>query len=156
MTFIKELLQLIKWLFSGNPKKSNNIVINKFVYFPFSGYSAMSWCGHLISKYQPSDVTVRHETIHLLQAHRFGSWVGYYLSYAWEWVKGNPFSGSAYYTNPYEMEAYANEDRPGYIVDYNPDNIRNYYISRRPETYSKYGNPATWKSYLKTLPAKEL
>lgn len=156
MNFFKELFQLIKWLFSGNPKKTNNLVINKFVYFPFPGYGAMSWCGHLVTKYQPNNTTIRHETIHLLQAQRFGSWVGYYLSYAWQWLKGNPFSGSAYYTNPYEMEAYANEDRPTYIENYNPENIKKYNIKHRSKTYSKYGNPATWKSYLKTLPPQEL
>lgn len=85
-------------------------------HYPFSGYSAMSWCGYLLSRKPESQIkptTWNHENIHLYEAKDKKRWISYYWSYVWEWIKGNPIiypASSAYYTIPYEMEAYANEE----------------------------------------------
>lgn len=77
-------------------------------HYPFSGYSAMSWCGYILTKKKESDIkttTWNHENIHLQQAKDKGSWLKYYADYVWEWIKGNPITypaSSAYYTIPYE------------------------------------------------------
>ena len=162
MNFFKELGLLIKWLFTGNPRKQETLQIEQFKHFPFKGYSAMSWCGHLITRYNPSYINktvYNHETIHLLQAKRFRTWIGFYLSYLWQWFKINPFIGPsncAYYTSPYEMEAYANEERPEYIENYDSSYIKTYYfIKNRRETFRKYGETISiWKLYLKATAPK--
>lgn len=92
-------------------------------HYPFSGYSAMSWCGYILTKKKESDIkttTWNHENIHLQQAKDKGSWLKYYADYVQEWIKGNPITypaSSAYYTIPYEMEAYANEDKSDYEIN---------------------------------------
>lgn len=104
-------------------------------HYPFSGYSAMSWCGYILTKKKESDIkttTWNHENIHLQQAKDKGSWLKYYADYVWEWIKGNPITypaSSAYYTIPYEMEAYANEDKSDYEINTNKYKIK---IVKRP------------------------
>lgn len=153
----KELWQLIKWFFQNKPSDVENIKLVKMKHFPFDGYSAMSWCGHLVTKKDFSDLkatTIRHETIHLMQAKQYKYWICYYAKYVWEWIKGNPIihpSSSAYYTIPFEMEAYANCDVENYSVDYNPKNIERYIIKKRKKTYKEHKSKGTWMTYLKSL-----
>jgi hypothetical protein len=54
-------------------------------YFPFEGYSAMSWCGKIITrKDKVSDKVINHERIHLDQAlelaksEKTSTWLTYY------------------------------------------------------------------------------
>lgn len=153
----KELIQLIKWLFGSKPSDHDTLQIVQMKYFPFSGYSAMSWCGRLVTRKDPekiSEKTKNHETIHLKQAQTEGSWLKYYVKYVWWWIKGNPIihpASSAYYTIPYEMEAYANEDDFTYVDNYNPENLKRYIISNRKSTYREKMKKNEWKSYIKTL-----
>lgn len=152
MNWFKETGLLIKWLFVGNPQNQDDLEINTFKYYPFKGYSAMSWCGHLICKKKPAITTILHENIHLYQAKKFRWWIGYYVSYLWQWCLGNPFFKSAYYTNPYEMQAYANEWNIDYLTNWNPDNIKKYIIKHRRKTWKEHGNNIyAWKIFLGTL-----
>ncbi len=153
----KELIQLIKWLFSGNPNDYEGLELVQMKYFPFKNYSAMSWCGRIITR-EPDkidDVTINHETIHLKQAQCYGTWFSYYLRYCIEWLKGNPFTKpfrSAYYTIPYEVEAYANENDFNYTFVYNPDLIRlKYNLKNRKKLFKSFKTLREWKQYIKTL-----
>lgn len=140
---IEELFYLIKLLFTRIP---NSLEIVRLNHFPFKGYVAMMWCGRLITKqdYIPA-IVENHELIHLKQAQVKGSWIKYYLSYLYQYLKRLPGSKKAYYTNPYEVEAYANEQNFKYTQDYNKEEIRKYrniaYISDIKE----------WIRYIKTL-----
>lgn len=157
MSYLNELKQLAKLLFSGTPKKTDTIEIIQMKHFPMSGYVAMSWCGKLITRENPENITkttFNHEMIHLKQSQQYGSWVSYYWKYLKEWIKGQPFkkpSKTAYYTIPFEMEAYANENNMGYCDNYNPDNITKYYINKRRKTFNMYGSFNKWFEYIKTL-----
>lgn len=76
-----------------------------------------------------------------------------------EWVKGNPIchpASSAYYTIPYEMEAYANEGNPDYPVNYNGNNLSRYKIkvvgrscTNRLAALLKRGN--LYKNFIKLI-----
>ena len=61
-----------------------------------------------------SKFVLNHEMIHVKQAVSTNdSWWKFYLLYVWYWLKNNPlFRGFdfAYKMNPFEMEAYANEN----------------------------------------------
>ena len=115
----KELWYLIKLLFSDVSNQKAEVV--KMKYFPFQGYSAMSWCGKVITrKDKVSDKIINHERIHLEQAiekaklEKTSTWFTYYLQYLKYWIKGNPIiapATSSYYTIPFEMEAYDNEHK---------------------------------------------
>lgn len=150
---LKELWILVKMLFASKPSDIDKVVVVDMHHFPFEGYKAMYWCGSIIHRIGASEVddrTIRHETIHLLQAKEYGSWMKYYWRYLWEWLKGNPFFApgiSAYYTIPFEMEAYANEDNTDYIVT---DNTwKRYRIKHRKRIYKEYR--FEWKNYVKSL-----
>lgn len=157
MRFIKELIQLIKLLFKGKPRDVSEITVMEMKYFPFSNYSAMSWCGRLITNSDADKVDrsiFNHEMIHLRQSQQYGSWVAYYWKYLREWLKGLPFRkpfNSAYYTNPFEMEAYANENNEAYWQEYDPQNISRYYIGNRRETYTRQESFGKWLQYIRKL-----
>lgn len=141
---VKELWYLIKLLFSHI---SNELEIVKLKHFPFSGFAYMMWCGKLITKTDnPIDkYDYNHENIHLQQAQLVGSWWKYYLTYLWEWIKGNPFRKSSYYMIPFELEAYMNDCYLDYKVDedswclYDKDN-RNSWYKMYWYTYVLYPN----------------
>ena len=155
----KELWALIRLLFKSNPIDiKGSVEVLDMKHFPFKGYKAMSWCGYIIHRIGTSDIdnkTIAHETIHLNQAKRSGSWIKYYWQYFIEWLKGNPIiapASSAYYTNPFEMEAYANQHNKEYIDNYHGQFLHCYVIKDRKKTYKlKGGTPRTWKVYLKTI-----
>lgn len=62
---------------------------------------------------------INHERIHTLQAKTFRtSYLGFYIFYIWYWIAGIFKHGTknhkAYYSIPFEKEAYANENDFGY------------------------------------------
>ena len=164
----KDLWTLIKMLFKNKPSDVKEAELMGMDSFPFEGYSYMMWCGKLIyrnSTYERRKndwgtekfkITLNHETIHLAQAKAMGSWFKYYRSYLWEWIKGGiimaPVS-AAYYTIPYEMEAYGNEENFNYVENYTLDNVKpggKYYIEKdRKKFYKSIGK--NWKDYCKTI-----
>lgn len=148
MSFFSELIQLVKYLFATTPKSVDELEIVKMDHFPFKGYIAMSWCGKLITRYPEliSDTVKRHETTHLLQAKQYGTWFGYYAKYLIEFFKGN------YYTIPFEVEAYANEDKPEYNLNYDPTLLKSKYTFKdRMKMFKCFGSVSSWKEYIKML-----
>lgn len=146
---IKELWFLIKTLFSP---LSDQVEVVQMKYFPFQGYSAMSWCGKIITRKDTSDRIINHERIHLEQAlqlakqEKSSSWLTYYWQYLKYWIKGNPLiapASSAYYTIPFEMEAYGNEHDFNYKVTEN--SWKKYEIKDRKKTYKS--NRYNWRLY---------
>lgn len=150
---IKELWTLAKMLFHRTGD-STKVEVLLFKHFPFEGYKYMMWCGKIITTKQeyltPSEVSLNHERIHLLQAQMYSHWYKYYLHYVKGWIKGNPISHpaqSAYYTIPEEMEAYGNEHRSGYVPT--KESLKKYTIENRKNTYAEHRN--NWRKYCKSL-----
>ena len=56
---------------------------------------------------------------------------------------------TAYYTNPYEIEAYANEHNPDYPMIYDPKTLNRYRIKHRSHTYKAHQND--WHRYILEL-----
>lgn len=146
----KELWYLIKLLFSDLTNQDAEIVQMK--HFPFEGYLAMSWCGKIITR-KPDKIKaidINHERIHLEQALFMGSWISYYWKYLISWIKGNPCThpaSAAYYTIPFEMEAYGNQHNFDYKVT--KDSWKKYNIDNRKKTYKN--NRDNWIDYCKNL-----
>lgn len=150
---IKELWYLIKLLFSPI---SDKLELVQLKHFPFKGYLFMMWCGKMIYRDDVLDYlrtqkglrSIRHETIHLMQARDTGSWIKFYLIYLWEWIKGNPLihpAQSAYYMIPFEVQAYALEDTPErYTNDLSP-----YTIKGRKKFYKQHRD--NFREFVKTL-----
>lgn len=148
MTFLSELKELIRLIFATSPKNIKELEILEMSCFPFSGYLAMSWCGKIVTRYPDAidETTVRHETTHLLQAKQCGSWISYYFKYLIEWFKGN------YYTIPFEVEAYANEHKLDYNIDYDPTLLKTKYtLKDRMKLFKECGSVYKWKEYIRTL-----
>lgn len=143
---LKELLTLIKWLFSSSPVDHKGLEVVEMTCFPFEEYNAMSWCGRLITrdKKDINSTTIRHETTHLKQAQQYSTWIGYYFDYFKEWWS----NGRNYYDNVFEREAYANEDNSSYNDIYNPKNINKYHHAK---SFNQFKNFHEWKQYLKSL-----
>lgn len=151
---IKEFWYLIKLLFSS---VNDQVEIIKMDYFPFKDYIAMSWCGKIITrKDNISDRIINHERIHLEQALKLienskqKTWLKFYWKYLKDWINGNPIitpASSAYYTIPFEMEAYGNEDN----YNYHPtkDSWKVYKIKNRKQIYKN--NRYNWKEFCKNL-----
>lgn len=170
---LKELWILIRMLFASRPSdilKAETLEIVTMKHFPFTGYRYMSWCGKIITRDEKKEVIDRflctlsgmygivHEAGHAMQAHseHGDNWIRYYLSYFWHWLKENPFrkpSKCAYFTNRYEVEAYAQEQNPDYWRNYTRIHLRGKYsLKNGREQYIKVGGtPAKWKAYVKTL-----
>lgn len=162
---IKELWVLIKMLFGKRqPKDIEKVSLLGMDNFPFRGYKYLMWCGKMIyrndmydrrQKEWPTDsfrVSENHEQIHLAQAKVAGSWAKYYWRYFCEWLRGNPViapASSAYYTIPYEVEAYANEENMEYPKNYDGATLKKYTLSNRKERYKSVAGE--WKQYVKTL-----
>lgn len=92
------------------------------------GYAAMTFFGTIVAA-TPADVETmklpgnslkRHETIHLRQAQAtHDSWLLFYLLYGWYYMLALPqnkrMKNAAYYINPFELEAYANQGDEHYL-----------------------------------------
>lgn len=170
---MKELIILIKLLFKSKPADIKEVELLGMNNFPFKGYKYLMWCGKVIYRNDMIEkrkkewetpsflISKNHETIHLNQAKKSRSWIKYYWQYFKEWVKGGiimaPIS-AAYYTNPFEMEAFANEDNFEYPKrmliyedNYSSPNFSKYIIKKgRKKLYKKIGK-RNWKDYIKTL-----
>lgn len=160
---VKEIKELVKLLLFSKPYECKDVELCSMNYFPFKGYKYMMWCGKMIYRIDsPIDFSnneifeknKNHERIHLSQAKFVGSWLKYYYKYLIEWIKGNPLFPpfvSAYYTIPFEMEAYANEDDYSYYQNYNGEYLHCYTINDRKKQFKKYNNLYDWKKYLKSI-----
>lgn len=169
---IKELWILVQLLFKSKPSeivgKPLELVVMKN--YPFEGFTFMSWCGKVILREENRALIERflqtkagiesqtHEYGHAIQAvsEHGDNWVRYYLSYFWNWLCENPIinpASSAYYTNRYEVEAYAQQHNPEYWNNYTRTNLRGKYtIKNGKKKYRELGrNPSLWKEYVKTL-----
>lgn len=172
---IRDLYTLVRILFKSKPTDIKEVKLLGMDNIPFKGYKYLMWCGKMIYRKDMEEKRkkewktpafkrdLNHETIHLNQAKRSGSWVKYYWQYFIEWVKGGiimaPVS-AAYYTNPFEMEAYANEDKPEYpegmIIyedNYSTSEFTKYIIKNgRKKVYKNAGGtPRDWKEYIKHI-----
>lgn len=140
---LKELYTLIKLIFQKD--KIGEVVTMK--HFPFKGYSCMSWFGKIIVRGERKlpDVVLSHEHIHTLQYYYNNL---FYLKYLWYWIIRNPlikpYKG-AYYTIPFEIEAYANQDNNDYVVS--KDSYKKYIVKRK--LYKEHLKD--WKQFIKTL-----
>ena len=75
------------------------------------------WC-----RGEMSDRTKRHETIHYLQQREMlmvGQWILYGLFHVINLVKYRD-GNTAYYENPFEREAYANDENSNYLQERKP------------------------------------
>lgn len=163
---IKELWTLAKMLFATKPSEIEEVKLMGMEHFPFRGYAYMMWCGRMVYRNDTYDtrrkewitkkykVSKNHETIHLMQAKMCGSWAKYYLRYLWEWLKPGfmaPLKAN-YYTIPYEMEAYANEEKFDYPKQYDGSNLGKYTFASRKKLFKDVGGTQqAWEAYLKTL-----
>lgn len=154
MSKIKELWWMAKQLFTKIDK--DRVEYKQMEHYPYTGYAAMSWCGYLLTKKDKDKIVPRtwnHENIHLMQAKDKGSWLKYYWSYLVQWLKGNPLihpASAAYYTNCYEMEAYANAENLDYLNTRKSEDLNKYKIKNRKKTYKKYGYYG-FMDYIKSL-----
>lgn len=166
---LKECWTLGKMLFASKPseelgKEMDILVMN---HFPAKNKTVMSWCGMIVVRKNKVDLLMKfletkngkrllaHEAGHVVQAvHHSDSWVKYYLSYAWNWLKHgflSPLSAN-YYVNKYEAEAFGNEERPEYWDNYRKSDIMKYNIEYAKDIYKMLGGtPDTWKEYVKAL-----
>ena len=148
------------------PKDIEKVSLLGMDNFPFRGYKYLMWCGKMIyrndmydrrQKEWPTDsfkISENHEQIHLEQAKVAGSWPKYYWRYLLEWLRGNPIiapASSAYYTIPFEVEAYANEQDADYAKNYDGSNLEKYTLPNRKRLYKKVGGGIIWRKYVKTL-----
>ena len=170
---IKELWILVKMLFTSKPSEmvGKPLEFVTMKNFPFKKFTFMNWCGKVVLREEKRPLLDRflktkagqdaqtHEQGHGRQAISMhgDNWLSYYLSYFWYWLKENPITNpasSAYYTNRYEVEAYAQEGNPEYWVNYTRDNLRGKYtLKGGKKLYKKIAgrNPAKWKEYVKSL-----
>lgn len=69
MNWFKETWWLVKQLFTTT-KNKDKVQYKHMDHYPFSGYSAMSWCGYILTKKKESDIkttTWNHEINHFNQ-----------------------------------------------------------------------------------------
>ena len=162
---IKELWILAKMLFVKKPNDIERVSLIGMKHFPFKGYKYLMWCGKMIyredmydrrQKEWPTDaykIELNHEMIHLEQAKKKGTWLKYYWCYFVQWIKGNPImnpASSAYLTNPYEIEAYANQENLEYWKNYDGTKLKKYVLKDRKKLFRKIGK-ANWMKYIKNL-----
>lgn len=153
------LINMIKDLFTS-PKNVNSKCLIQVVnsILPPKGFLYLMWCGKIyirnknVSKFKgysksTQDTVLNHERIHVDQAKLVGSWIGYYLAYLWYWLVGlfTFKKKAAYYTNRFEVEAYANEKNLDYVVTM--DN--KYNLKNKRKLWIKHFKG--WKTWLKTL-----
>lgn len=125
---IKELWTLVRLLFGSRPSDyvGCELKVEEWKHFPFDKKKCMTWCGIIIKREGSlplTDVRMNHEKIHIVQAMMCDdSWVKYYLSYLWNWLKHCPWvapSKACYYINKYEAEAFVYEGVSRYCdLDY--------------------------------------
>ena len=155
MKFLKELFMLIKILFTVKLDKVDKLEFIKTKYFPPKGFLFCMWCGKLLYREEKDSIInsnesyiktlLHHEQIHLDQAKNAGSFLKFYLLYFWNWLKNFSFSKKgAYYTNKYEVEAYANENN----LDYVGTGDNKYDLKDKRMLYKRHKK--NWKVWIKS------
>ena len=141
------------------PNEIDKIEIKWNNILPFPGYLAMTFFGKMwirksnkqkwqnYIKWGKSNIVLNHELIHVKQSiSTNNSWWKFYLLYIWEWFKANPlFNGFkfAYKMNPFELEAYANEND----LDYNIANKNGAIQWKQFKTISIKQRKQLWKFF---------
>ena len=100
------------------------IIKTTWVYSTFlKEYVATTIWPFIFTKYKVDkyDVTYNHEVIHGEQQKEL-LFIGFYLMYIWFWIK----NGFKYGKDPFEAEAYANENNPYYRVSRKRNAWKNY------------------------------
>ena len=121
------------------------------------------WCGYIYCS-TGFDMTLKHKrewvhlNIHLQQARtHYVTWLGYYLSYWIDTFLGLLWTGSLVggrLTGKWECEAYARENDPDYLYNYQYERIRRYTFTlpeRRQLWNNIKGNSERWTELLKKL-----
>lgn len=104
------------------------IILNKYI--PFKGFLAINLFGVVFirrskewwDRYGDDDymkIVLNHERIHTIQANRYRTkWLAFYTIYLYHWVinlfKYNFNNAAAYYSIPFEIEAFENETNFNY------------------------------------------
>jgi hypothetical protein len=95
-------------------KKEKKIIY----FFPVKGFLAITLFGYIFAKRRLSAIELNHERIHIAQAEDCGGYFNFYRMYLDYWfctfskTKNNE---EAYYSIPFEKEAYANQHNPDYL-----------------------------------------
>lgn len=83
----------------------------------FISIGAITLWPFVISRTKLNETTLRHETIHIKQQQELLI-IGFYLLYVFYWLRGMwayKDSYIAYYSIPFELEAYEHENDPEYL-----------------------------------------
>lgn len=112
------------------PSKYQSITVQTNRFLPPKGYFAITFFGKILIRdsnaknwartrnSQSGKIMLHHEWIHVQQAvSTHDSWIFFYLRYLYYFLKNRPFRHGmkvAYYTNPFEMEAYVFESDLSY------------------------------------------
>ena len=153
-TWFGETWYLVKSLFTRMPK-DNNMEIVQMKFYPWPGYSAMSWCGKLITRRNPNEVswvTKVHEGIHLQQARIRGGWWPFYflylMEYLWNllvlWLGVN----GSYYCISVEMQAYGRQEDTEYKVT--KENMQLYRFGWKKKKIWRQ-NKNNWRAFTKGI-----
>lgn len=150
------------------PKQIVDIEIKWNDLLPLPGYFAMTFFGKMWiknsdkSKWEryvkngQADIITNHEMIHVKQAvSTDNSWWKFYWKYICQWLKNNPlFKGFkfAYKMNPFEMEAYANENDLFYNSKHSTGAIRwkkymELTVKERKNLWDDYQKSHKWMTF---------
>ena len=155
-TWIGETWYLVKTLFSRMPKEGG-LEIVQMKYYPWSGYSAMSWAGKLITRKSPEEVswtTKIHEGIHLQQARMMGkTWFPFYLRYLGEYLVNLLFTwtgpSGSYFLISVEKQAYGNQENPEYQAT--KENLKKYKTPLFLRHKEWKENKKSWRSHCREI-----
>ena len=155
MRLMKELGWMVCRLLTKVPE-TNRLEMHQSEFFPGRNFAYLMWCGVLVyrdDRLGRIDLKEQnHECIHLCQARAKGSWIKYYLCYLWEILRGFRLKArkyTAYYTNPFEMEAYANEHILDYCERYDASRLKKYRLRNRVEVFARRHDE--WRRVLEEL-----
>lgn len=112
------------------PSKCAAIEVKASRFLPPDGYFAITFFGKVLVRRKNMElwerdrasragkVMLHHEWIHVQQAvSTCNSWLFFYMAYIWYFLCGKPWKygvKGAYYANPFELEAYMNDDDLSY------------------------------------------
>lgn len=115
------------------PNKYQNIKIETSRFLPPRGYNAITFFGKILVRRNNNPkwkqyfetasgkILLNHEWIHVKQAvSTHNSWICFYLRYIFYYLKNRPLKNGhriAYYTIPFEVEAYVFESDLAYTHD---------------------------------------
>ena len=115
------------------PSKCQHIQIETSRFLPPKGYYAITFFGKILIREHNAEnwkrnfetksgkIMLNHEWIHVRQAvSTHNSWICFYIRYVFYYLKNRPLRNGqrfAYYTNPFEVEAYSFEADLSYTHD---------------------------------------